>query len=99
MGNEPIEAGLRRVRRRRWYLWSLLLGYLPVIWATLEWTGSDRKTALVFAAWVVLVLWAALALSLVRCPRCGNPYHLNGVFPLFLRRCLHCGLPLKGTGP
>lgn len=93
---ESIAGGLRRVRRRRWYLWGLILAYLPAIWVTLQLTGSDRKTAVVFVVWVVLVLWAALAASLVRCPRCGNPYHLNGVFPLFLRRCVHCGQSLKG---
>lgn len=95
MDNESIETGLRRIRRRRWYLWGLILIYLPAIWASLALTGSDRRTAVVFAVWVLLVLWAALAASLVRCPRCGRPFHLNGVFPLFLRRCLHCGQPLK----
>ncbi|GAB6084622.1 hypothetical protein JCM30471_35360 [Desulfuromonas carbonis] len=91
-----IEIGLRRVRRRRWFLWSLVLAYLPVIWTTLEVTGSDRKTGLVFVVWALLLFWAALAAALVRCPRCGNGYHLNGVVPLYLRHCVHCGLPLSG---
>lgn len=96
MQSTSLARGLRRVRRRRWYLWSLLLGYLPVIWVTLELTGSDRKTAVVFGVWVLLVLWAALAASVVSCPKCRKPFHLNGVFPLFLRRCVHCGQPLRG---
>jgi hypothetical protein len=87
--------GLRTIRRRRWYLWGLLLVYIPAIWISLEVTGSDRKTAYVFAVWFVLVFAAILAAAVVRCPRCGDPFHLSGVLPMFFRSCRHCGLDLR----
>ena len=30
-----------------------------------------------------------------KCPRCGNLFHVNGLIPMYFRRCLHCGLPLN----
>lgn len=90
-----LRRGRLRIRRRRWLLWGLLAGYLPVIWLVLEVTGSDRRTAWVFGLWVVAVLWATLAMALVPCPRCGKPFHLAGLYPLPVRRCLHCDLPLR----
>lgn len=91
---KELAKGLRTIRRRRWFLWGLLLVYIPAIWISLEVTGSDRKTACVFAVWFVLVFAAILAAAVVRCPRCGIPFHLSGVLPLFFRSCRHCGLPL-----
>jgi len=87
--------GLRKVRQRRWYLWSVILVYLPAIWISLTLTQSDRATAKVFAVWFVLTCIASCLSAFVKCPRCGNLYHVNGVIPLYLRRCLHCGLRLN----
>lgn len=93
-----IVRGLKKIRRRRWCLWGLILVYVPAIWASLEITGSDRKTAIVFGIWIVLVSIAASVTALSRCPRCQNYFHMNGFIPLYLRRCLHCGLPVGGEG-
>jgi hypothetical protein len=87
---------LRRIRRRRRCLWGLILVYVPGIWLTLELTRSDRKTGIVFGVWVVLVAAAALWTAFSRCPRCGNLFHVHGFMPLYLGRCLHCGLGLRG---
>lgn len=93
-----LEAGLKKLRRRRGFFLALIVAYVPVIWMTLELTGSDKKTGMVFAVWIVLVAIAACMTALCPCPRCRNPFHMNGIVPIyFLRKCLHCGLPLRGT--
>ncbi len=101
-GNEDFSeyaAGLQKVRRRRWYLWGVIIVYLPIIWLSLHFTGSDRSTAKVFAVWFVFACAASLLAAFVRCPRCKNYFHVNGIFPLYFRQCLHCELPLKADKP
>lgn len=92
-----FQKRMRRLRRHRWVLWLLLLGYVPMIWISLEVTGSDRATFRVFAVWVATLFFVVLRLALVRCPRCNKHFHLNGFIPLYLRRCLHCGLHVSAT--
>ena len=95
---EPTEdfskfaLGLRNLRRRRCFFWGVILIYVPAIWVSLRLTNSDRQTAKVFAVWFLLVLVSSLLTTAGKCPRCGKLFHLNGFTPLFLRRCLHCGL-------
>lgn len=84
--------GLTLVRRRRRFLWGMLLVYVPAIWTTLLLTGSDRAAFKVFVLWVVLTSLAVGAAALARCPRCFNYFHMHGFVPLYLRKCLHCGL-------
>ena len=98
-----LSAGLARIRRRRWGLWSVLLTYLPAIWLSLKITESDRKTAVVFGVWVAMAAVAGCVAAAARCPRCGNYFHLLGLTPVWVRKCLHCGLGLtadkdKGAG-
>ena len=97
----PMTRGLRTLRRKRWFLWGLLLGYLPVIWLSLELTGSDRATGVVFALWICLVFIAVMVAAYATCPACGKNFHLHGVMPLWVRHCVHCGQPLslKGKEP
>ena len=87
-----IASGLRALRRRRWFLWGVILIYVPMIWLSLELTGSDRKTGVVFAVWLVFVCIAVFLAAFARCPRCGNHFHMHGVIPMYLRKCLHCQL-------
>ncbi|MBI5017200.1 MAG: hypothetical protein HZB55_17175 [Deltaproteobacteria bacterium] len=89
-----LSAGLSVIRRRRWYLWAVLLTYLPAIWLSLEITESDRKTAVVFGVWVAMAAVAGAVVAAARCPRCGNYFHLMGLMPVWVRKCLHCGLGL-----
>ena len=84
--------GLRALRKRRWLLGGLILVYIPAIWLALELSGSDRVAGIVFVAWILLVIVAVCYTAFARCPRCGNHFHMNGPIPLYLRRCLHCGL-------
>jgi len=80
------------IRKRRLFLWGVILIYLPAMWAVLQWTGSYNKTAVAFIIWVLLLTVIATVGALARCPGCGNYFHMNGMTLLYLRRCLHCGL-------
>ena len=97
---DPIEdisllgPGLAKVRRRRWYLWFVLIIYLPTMWTTQKITHSFNDSLPVFFIWF-LVLLAVMGISAsARCPRCRNYFHVNGMTLLYLRRCLHCQLHL-----
>jgi hypothetical protein len=90
-----ISSGLRRIRRRRWYLWLVSLAYVPIMWITLQWTHSNKALVVVFIIWIVFLCKAVLPVAFVLCPRCGNYFHMKGFFPLYRRRCLHCGLPIN----
>jgi hypothetical protein len=90
-----IAAGLRILRKRRWFLWSLIIVYMPAVWTSLALTRSDRATAVVFGVWLVFLIVAVFFVTTARCPRCGNLFHMHGITPLYLRRCLHCQLHIS----
>ncbi len=87
-----IATGLRIIRKRRWFLWSLIIAYIPGVWTSLTLTGSDKATAVFFGIWLVLLIIAVCFVTTARCPRCGNLFHMHGITPLYLRNCLHCQL-------
>jgi hypothetical protein len=89
---EGIAAGLRIIRKRRWFLWSLIIVYVPAVWTSLTLTHSDRATGIVFGVWLILLISAVWLVTAARCPRCGNLFHMHGITPLYLRKCLHCQL-------
>lgn len=87
-------AGLSSIRKRRRYLWALIIVYLPMMWLAQKVTGSFNGAMPVFGVWCVLLIVAVSFLAVVKCPRCGNLFHVNGMTMLVLRRCLHCQLRL-----
>lgn len=94
-----IAAGLRIIRKRRWILWITILAYVPAVWTSLTLTHSDRTTGIVFGVWLVILIIAVFFVTTARCPRCGQYYHVHGMTALYLRRCLHCQLPLAADKP
>jgi hypothetical protein len=95
-GEDPavIAAGLARIRKRRWLLWSILIVYLPsMMWAQ-EFTGSFSGALPFFFGWCLLLVVCTAISAAARCPRCGNYFHVNGMVLLYFRRCLHCQLHL-----
>lgn len=84
--------GLNKVRKRRWFLWLIILVYLPSMKLALD--SPDYKTwvTIVFVAWIVLLITAVAFACVVRCPRCGECFHTHGPTFLPFRRCLHCAL-------
>ncbi len=90
-----IPAGLTKIRRKRWFLWLVFLTYIPAIWLTLTWTQSSLFTGAVFGLWLVLAAISGTLVAFTRCPRCGNYYHAKGLLPVWVRKCLHCGLSIR----
>jgi len=89
---EQLAAGLQRLRKRRWFLWTTILVYVRVVCTSLPLTHSDRATGVVFGVWIVILIIAVFFVTTARCPRCGNYFHVHGMTALYLRRCLHCQL-------
>jgi len=87
--------GLARIRRRRWFLWIVLIVYLPSMSLAQHLIGSFEGALPVFFGWVLLLIVAAALSAVAKCPRCGNYFHVNGMTLLYLRRCLHCQLHIK----
>lgn len=98
-----LSKGLRRIRFRRWCLWGVIGIYLPMMWVTLKTTRSFNICGIVFLIWFILLFAVALYSAVIRCPRCNNYFHVNGPTLLYLRKCLHCQLPVnadkKGKTP
>ena len=91
-----LEYGLRSLRRKRMFLWVMIGIYLPMIWIVIDISGSDKITGIYFGFWLVFVTIAANVTAFARCPSCKNLFHMNGVFPMYFRNCLHCGLHISG---
>jgi len=87
--------GLKKIRKRRRFLWGVMLVYLPAMWMTLRLTGSFEVAAAVFVAWIILFCIFATIAACARCPGCGNYFHMNGMTFLPLRKCLHCQLHIN----
>lgn len=90
-----FRPGLASIRRRRWYLWLVIAGYLPSMWLLLQQKPTTRAIVLAFAIWFVLLLTSAIAAAAARCPRCGNYFHMHGMTLLYFRKCLHCQLHIN----
>jgi predicted RNA-binding Zn-ribbon protein involved in translation (DUF1610 family) len=76
---------------------ALFLGYIPGVAAIAiplqRITGSDVWVPAVASGWMVAWAVAVVRLNSFRCPRCGNVFHVRGLYGNpFARNCLHCGL-------
>jgi hypothetical protein len=92
---KELAPALKTIRRRRLLLWGIILVYLPAMWTILQITQSYHKTAVAFVIWVILLTTIATYAAMVRCPACGNYFHMHGATLLYLRKCLHCGLHIN----
>jgi hypothetical protein len=90
-----LSQGLKVIRRRRWYLWLVILVYLPLMGMTLKITKSIGGAVPVFGLWFAALMGFGLFAAYARCPRCGNYFHVHGMTLLFLRQCLHCQLHIS----
>lgn len=87
--------GLKKIRKRRLFLWGVILAYLPAMWTTLRLTESYKVTAAVFVVWIILLIIFTTVAACARCPKCGNYFHMHGMTLLILRKCLHCQLHIN----
>jgi len=91
---DPIEyqPGLKKIRKRRWFLWAIIFAYLPAMMVALDSPNYRARATFVFAVWIVLLIIAVVFACIVRCPRCDECFHTHGPTFLPFRRCLHCAL-------
>lgn len=87
-----ITKGLAQVRKRRWWLWGSIAIYVPGLFIFLPLGLASGTLTKLFGAWVALLCVAVGLATVVKCPRCGKPFHTNGPTFLPVRKCLHCGL-------
>lgn len=87
-----LQSGLKKIRRRRWCLWSIILLYIPMMYIAMKTLPSFTAVMYIFFIWFILMFSIALVAAVARCPKCGNYFHLHGMTLLYLRRCLHCQL-------
>lgn len=91
---DEMHTGLRKVRVRRWFLWLLILAYVPLMMIALGAADAKRMVVIAFMTWLLLVIVAVSLMALVRCPRCGHCFHMSGYLFRPVRRCFECGLHL-----
>ena len=91
---DPIEyrPALQKIRKRRLYLWVVILAYLPAMMWALDSPDYKARVTVVFISWIILLIFTVALACLVRCPRCGECFHTHGPTFLPFRRCLHCAL-------
>jgi hypothetical protein len=82
-----------------------LLGFFPVMalagFITRQFDIPAFSIA-VFIAWIVFMMSTGAEFAWFRCPRCGKTFAVKMFFnllpPVFVRRCVHCGLPKYSDG-
>ena len=85
--------GLKKLRRRRWLLWGVILVYVPLIWLAPRLTNFGCQPSRVFIVWFLFVLVSSILVASGKCPRCGKLFYIKEFALFYLRRrCLHCGL-------
>ena len=96
---DVILEGVLKVRRRRTVVWVLLGLFLPVSFLA-GWLFGDTGVKCAASLFGVLYVTAVVRLHAVRCPRCGELFHL-GLSPwLAMRgRCWNCRLALDEYVP
>jgi hypothetical protein len=82
------------IRRRRWYLWGLVLIYMPAAVLTLQLTQSYKTTGVVVLIWIVLLCIVVTLTAIAKCPRCGKTFHMRNSTLTYHRTCRYCGLHL-----
>ena len=92
-----IRAGLADIRRRRRYMWVLLLGFLPFGVLVSLLPISDSLVPWLAFGWLGVFAIASIRSNLSKCPRCGRNYHqFMIVFIPWSNKCGSCGLALNG---
>ncbi|SDZ97980.1 hypothetical protein SAMN05660420_00947 [Desulfuromusa kysingii] len=89
------QPGLKKIRKRRWFLWAVICAYLPAMMIALDSPDYRNRATVVFCVWIALLIIAVVFACIVRCPRCGECFHTHGPTFLPLRRCLHCALHIN----
>ncbi len=89
-----LKSGLQKIRRRRWFFWIIIMAYLPAMMVALRSSQPTQAIGIVFVVWIFFLIVAVTMMALVRCPECGNCFHMNGFLFRPVRKCFHCKLHL-----
>lgn len=84
------------IRRRRWFLWGMILIYIPTSVTTLQLTQSYKLLSFMFLIWLILLCIAVTLMACSKCPRCGNSFHMRNSTLSFSQKCCHCRLHISG---
>ena len=90
-------ALLSVLRRRRWFWFTLILGYIPATTVVLKFAASMQQAGVFFGVWFFLLCLATVLLAIARCPRCGNSFHMRNSSLSFFSKCRHCEFQIKGA--
>lgn len=111
---EEYRAKWQQYRRLQWTGSLLLIGIVPVLWASHtvhELVGfpdselGEPSLLQLFhvplaALYVLIAINSASRLLAFRCPRCGDPFHRSRTkWSVLAPRCVHCQLPKWSEDP
>lgn len=94
MTDTNLEEGLKAIRSKRLQLWGVFISYLPAIGTALSVSSGNTGPIVVASVWIVAAGVAGARVSLSRCPRCGNLFHMRGISTSWGKTCRHCDLSL-----
>ena len=102
--NPAIARGVAVIRARRRCWWFVFLSYMPGVFLVGDLLSSltrwEDARFLVAAAWMAAFLVVGVVVTLSRCPRCGELFHIgHGWHNPWAQRCRNCALPLHGSRP
>jgi len=95
LNESTFGPALSLIRRRRKYFFCTILAYMPAMWAVNKLSPTYRSMGIAIGVWVVVLFTTAFMSAVMRCPRCGNYFHVHGMTLLYLRKCLHCQLHIN----
>ena len=95
ISHHDLKSGMKKIRRRRWFFWAVIMCYLPAMLVSLKSTQPGLAVGVTFASWIFFLTVSVVLVALVRCPQCGNCFHMNGFLFRPVRKCFHCSLHLS----
>ena len=94
-----IQSGLARIRFLRRALLVIILVFAPLVYVIAMQNVPMRIVMIVGISWICLGVIIELVLGFTRCPACRGYFHVKGMSgSIFAKKCLHCGVSLKGEG-
>lgn len=83
------------IRKKRMFLFVTVLLYIPLLVVVHALWPTHKAMGIYFIVWLVALIYFTFNSALLRCPRCGNFFHMHGMTLLYLRKCLHCQLHIN----
>lgn len=94
-GTAVLGHPLSVIRKRRMLLFITVLLYIPLLMVVHTLWPTHLAMGIYFVIWFVVLICCTAYSALLRCPGCGNFFHMHGMTLLYLRKCLHCQLHIN----